>query len=347
MPNIPEQVRRQAEEADRMLYGSGESTPSQNDDGGTNTPSAEATPAVEPQESATPSTPATPATPSDQEGTPEPEPKESDGDYWRRRFEVIEGKYNAEVPQLHARLSDANRQIDQLKQELDQLKQQPQESEPSKPSLDNSALEASLQELENTYGSEFVAPFRQQQEYLQQLVSQNQSLGQTLEQLRNQVQDVSQRHERNEEDDFFERLGTVVPDWQQLNRDQDFINWVQEVEPLSGTPKVDLLNRARQELDADRAAKFFQDYKRERGIGQEQRDQERQQQKRQQKQRDLEKKVAPGETRAGDTPKQAPVYTRDRISQIYRDHALGRMSDEEFAQHEQAIREAQEQGTIK
>jgi len=355
---IPEQVRRQAERADELMKKWTEAdaqhetpTAEENQTPPSATPT-EQTPATPAEATATPEagTPSTPSTPVE---TPS---QETDAEYWKRRFEVMEGKYQSEVPQLHQQLQQSRQQMQDLQEQMEQLKgdrEQESQTPTEAPNLDTSNLEESLQVLENTYGPEFVKPFRDQENLLSTMQQRNQTLADELAQLKTQVQDVAQSRERDQEQEFFEALAREVPDWQRLNEDPGFIQWLQQVEPLSGQPMIQLLNQARQDLDANRAAQFFTSYKASTGQAPPSHQESNQpnpeaekERRSQERQQELERKIAPGETRAGEAPNQPPHYTRDRIAQVYRDYALGRMTDQEFAQHESAIREAQNNGTV-
>ncbi|HKJ87540.1 MAG TPA: hypothetical protein VKA48_03440, partial [Gammaproteobacteria bacterium] len=279
----------------------------------------------------------------------QPKDQETDAEYWKRRFEVMEGKYQAEVPQLHHQLQASNERISQLQEKMDQLQQEPQSQQRDEPQADPSGLEDAIRNAESVYGedNELVQALKAQQQHINTLEQRNERLAQQASEAANQVESVQQAQQKSQEDEFFDALNREVPDWKQLNEDPGYIQWLGQIEPYTGRPMLELLREARQSLDAPRVIAFFRNYKQAQGLesdpsAEKQRQQE---QKKQERQRDLERRTAPPETRAGDTPQAAPHYSRERIAQVYKDYALGRMSDEEFAQHESAIREAQKNGT--
>jgi len=65
-----------------------------------------------------------------------------------------------------------------------------------------------------------------------------------------------------EEEDYFEALEEAVPDIWTINKDPEFLNWLQGIDPLNNRPRQDLINEAQDRLDANRVAQFFKAWQR-------------------------------------------------------------------------------------
>lgn len=62
--------------------------------------------------------------------------------------------------------------------------------------------------------------------------------------------------------------GDGTPDWEKINYDQNFIDWLENVGQDSDEPRKNVLVRAYQRKDARKCAGFFNAYKREKGLPQ-------------------------------------------------------------------------------
>lgn len=61
---------------------------------------------------------------------------------------------------------------------------------------------------------------------------------------------------------FTSSLGTLVPDFKELNSDPKFLEWIKQPDEHSGLPRISLLRRAEGTRDVKRTSDFFNDYKR-------------------------------------------------------------------------------------
>lgn len=93
-----------------------------------------------------------------------------------------------------------------------------------------------------------------------------QLLAARLTPVQSQVAQVAAHVGRTAEQEFFHVVAARVPDWEALNTDAAFIDWLRNVEPLSGVPYQAILSNAREQLDAGRAVAVFDRYKAEAGV---------------------------------------------------------------------------------
>lgn len=128
---------------------------------------------------------------------------------------------------------------------------------------------------------------------------------------------------------FEERLGRLVPDWERLNYDQGFIDWLQ-----SSPARNKVFTEAASAMDVSTVAEFFIEYKKLSGKAADPRKAQ------------LNKQVAPGRGRAAPAAPEPEkkIWSRADIVQLYRDKA--KYSREEFAKLEKDLFAAQQQGRV-
>ena len=88
----------------------------------------------------------------------------------------------------------------------------------------------------------------------------------------------------------------AAPNWREINRNPRWLQWLQEIDSLSGRTRQQLLNDATAAGDAPRVIAFFRGFQQE--VGQ-----------------------APGRARPARPEK--PIYTRAQIAQLYSAHRKG------------------------
>jgi hypothetical protein len=266
------------------------------------------------------------------------EPPAPTADDWRQKYLTLQGMYNSTVPKLQADLKVANQQLTDLRKSLEH--QPAAAASAPKQYLTDKDLEdfdkdtidvmkrAARQEAEAQFGG-IIAQLQQQIASLQSTVVPK-------------MTQIEHQATLSREDQFTRSLDGLVPQWRQLNDDNQFLNWLDEVDELSGTPRQELLNAAVQTLDAGRAARFFTQYIRltaapvptpapTPGASAQ-----------------LEALVAPGKGRGGAPQSEKPPITRTFIAQFFRDVADKKYSTrpDEKARIEADIFAAQREGRV-
>ena len=232
-----------------------------------------------------------------------------DAAYWKNRFDVLEGKYRAEVP----RYADELRSLKQQIQQLEQQKTAVAEPEFKLPD-----------DLTSKYGEEFVRD-------IQKMIPQP-----NTKHLEEKVQKVEQKSYELQQRDFLDALGRAAPKWVTLNEDQGFLAWLAGMDDFSGMPRKAMFDEAAQRLDVSRVAAFFNAYS---GTG-------KSWDGKQTQTNSLASEVVPNTNRATQTPPGRKFWTSQEIAQFYEDKRMGKMSDAEFSRIEQDIFAAQREGRI-
>lgn len=245
------------------------------------------------------------------EAAPKPEQ-----DYWKNRFDVLQGKYNAEVPRM-------SQQISELTEKIESLKAKPEEPK----------TYVTPEQVEE-YGQDFVEFGRSVAR--EEIQTENDRLRSEIADLQAKIDGIEGRHQQSEQDRFYMDLNAKVPNWEQLNTDPEFLSWLGTVDPYAGASRHLLLKSAYDSMDADRVAYFFTSFTDSKPKPVE-------------PQAELEKQVAPPKKAKGtNAPPAKPVYTISQINQFYKDKKLGKFAgrEEEAGRIEADIFAAQNEGRI-
>lgn len=244
MAKLPQRVQAQLEAADALLQRA--NPPEQ-------TPEA-TTPPAEPQQHEPPAAQADPApvveTPS-QPSTPQVN--------WEHKFKTLQGLFNAEVPKLQNENKTLKSQLTELQQAVDQLKQGAVKETPSQSAAvdprDVDAFGADLVGMVQRVVQASLASVGAKVDAT--VVSFEKRLAAAEQALRGTSETVAVTAEEM----FFNRLSAAVPDWESVNADQRFLDWLGEVDPLMGQPRQAALDAAQKTLNAQRAVAVFQAFK--------------------------------------------------------------------------------------
>lgn len=213
--------------------------------------------------------------------------------------------------------------------------------------IDPNAFQLTDQERAD-YGDEFLGVVGKRA--MQEVFPVLESIRAENEQLKRQLSQVGSRVAQTSQLTLEQQLDSHLPDWRQVNHDQNFLNWLALTDPYSGVRKQDLLTAAYNSGDAGRVLAFFNGFlsdeaavdparaKPVNGGGAPPKV-------------PLETFAAPGRARttAGPTPPaEKPVISRDQISAFYAKVAAGhyRGNDAEKNRLEGMIFEAQREGRI-
>ena len=268
-----------------------------------------------------------------------PKPNVSE-ESWEVKYHSLRGKYDAEVPRLHADLREMKTQIAQLladkvaaeakaeaAQQAAKVQQQSLITE-----QDKEAFGPDLIDLIERATESKIATFREREADL---------VGQ-IKELKSQLGNVSERQVVSDKDRFLMALGQRVPDWEALNVDKGFLEWLQVLDPVYGLPRQAALTSAYEVLDVDRVAAIFNTYKQLVSPATT---------KARQNNQDLQRQVAPTRSRSSSTTatevQNNKIYTESEIQQFYNDWRRGYIDNDEAAKMEKEIHAAITQGRVR
>ena len=306
LPRAVIEAERKAEEALQRLQQARQPQQTQPEGG---------TPPGDPTPPNTESSGGIPAPQNESAPAPQNTPPAEGDDKWEARFKTLSGKYNAEVPRLHAAIKERDAKLNSLTEEVEALKAR---IEAPKESL------VKPEEV-NEFGEPLVDLIRRAAR------EEVQAKDSEIKDLKSKLESLMGTTAANVEVNFYDRLAAQVPDWRIVNDDPEFHSWLGEVDDLTGALRQDILLQAEEKRDADRVARFFKAFKKV------------QQDKSAASSTSLESQVAPEATRTPEVPKGKKLWTRAEIAEFYARDRRGEYTEEQAsaidAEIQLAIRE--------
>lgn len=328
MSNLPKQLQRQAAEVTRIET---EMAAAANEP-------ATPTDIVAPPPETPPAAPATP---------PTPPPVPDAGTDWEQRYRSLEGKYRAEVPRLHGELRELKASFSALETKLTATPAPAPapETPKAKPRL------VTAKDAE-TFGPDLLDVIkRQAQDIADELVAARESKVQTdikkladeNEALKQRLGDVTKTQEATSQDVYLTRLAKLVPDWETVNSDPEFLLWLDDVDPFTGLKRQAYLDSAFTALDHQRTAVLFDAWKRTKApastpapVPPEP--------------SEIQRQVTPGKSKSTPTPAADPsqrLWSTGEIEKFYDDVRHGRIKGDEVKRTEKEIDLAVSTGRIR
>ena len=261
-----------------------------------------------------------------------------------QRYKTLQGMYNAEVPRLHAEKRDMANRVSQLEQLLAGM-QQPKTEPVPKAEAPKLITDADVEE----YGDSIEVMRRVSKEETSAAEQKLKQLEKQIEALQTnvlpRVEQVAANQVKTSEQAFWSELSTTVPDWRDMNDNQDFQNWLLEIDPLTGISRQTYLEDAQRNLDVGRVTNFFNAWKGNNGS-----ESNAQPNRKAQSSNELKKQVSPGKGKSSGKPQSNSnkTYSPDDIKSFFDDVRKGnyRNKEEERDRIERDIFAAQRDGRI-
>jgi hypothetical protein len=147
-----------------------------------------------------------------------------------------------------------------------------------------------------------------------------------IQQLQRQNADLQARQVQEQRRRLDQQVATLVPDYQDIDRNPAWHQWLRGVDLMSGRIRQALLNEAIRNGDARRVELFFKQFQQQAG------------------QSSSSSRASGGRP----APSNKPVYTRDQIKQLHAQHLRGAYAgrEAEWARQEEDIIAASREGRI-
>lgn len=179
---------------------------------------------------------------------------------WEKRFKNLKRHHDTKVYELRrtiAHLTEKNlsleEEIDKLRQEMSELKAQSQEDLKSIIGENDEFLE-----IVGDDGAKSITKLVENA--TKPLIEEVNRLKQELRaEKKKSVEDMVAQQKRR----FLDALGSLVEDYEEINVDPKFIEYLNEPDPVSGRIRFELFKIAERAGDAKRVAEFFLDFKKE------------------------------------------------------------------------------------
>jgi hypothetical protein len=304
--------------------------------------SATTEPAAAPAEP-TAATPPKEVTPQGNEPTSQPASTPREDDTWKHKYDSMKGRFDRAQGQLH----QMSEQISGLHKTIASLQAAPKAAE-SRPAVEAERLLTAQEEQD--YGTEFldVVGKKAKETVSKELLE----LRSQVAELTTQLKGVGGVVASDAQARFFSDLDRGLSNWQDLNTNQDFIEWLALPDAYSGVIRHDLLNAAYERKDAPRTLAFFKGFLAEEAAVDPARLASQPAPAASAPGKvPLETFAAPGRAKstAASAPAEKPIIHRDQITRFYVDVAAGkyRGRDEEKNKHERMIFDAEKDGRIR
>lgn len=260
----------------------------------------------------------------------EPQGEEPEGEnVWKQRYNSLKGKYDKEIPSMAAQIRDLEQQLADRDQTIESLRSAPQQNS----TTEEKKTLATPEELEE-YGEDFVTFVQRIADTAAQRHTER--LTPRIEEIRGEVSKSGQQAAQNRVYTF---LDNNVPIWRERNRDPGFLGWLNDMDPMSGQPRKQLLLQAFEAGEAQRVANIFQAY----GPVEKQPDQSTSSKV------PLDQLAGPQRPAPAGQPQETPkpeTWSRADIEKFYTDVQKGKIKGEEKDKKERDLASAMADGRI-
>lgn len=314
--SVPPQVQHQMDQAQALhsdLYGAKETpAPAEN----TPDPVAEAPIDAAPEPTVTPEAPVTQVS-----------------DDFKHKYDVLRGKFDAEVPRLHAQLKERDALMQQMSERLAALEKSP---EPEK--KESLVTEKDVED----FGTDLVDMARRaaREEFRQESKTLIAAIDQRFNVFQQHLGTMQAKVVESEADTFWNRVMSVVPDWKAVDENPQWIEFLDSRIP--GTKKTRRQEAADAIADGDHALiKELVDIWRGDSAVTKRTEQNKQ------NQADLQRQVAPSTAKASAPPNQLKVWTAAEYEYIFSQKASQDMPEAKLSAMQADAQQAVTDGRIR
>ncbi len=185
----------------------------------------------------------------------EPE-KNGDVNFWRNKFNVVNGKLKAEVPRLSKELKITKQENIELKQKIEALNNNSTQGSHSGEQSVDALLNGLTQAERDEYGEELLAVMAK--------VAKNNTPKadtQVVDELKTYVDQQKDDDHSNQQASHLAAIDKAMPDWRAINAQETWLTWLEGVDPFSGIQRQKLLDNANQAFNAGQVIQIFQSFK--------------------------------------------------------------------------------------
>lgn len=192
---------------------------------------------------------------------PEPKKKETSDIDWKDRYSSLRSHHDGLVYELRSEVASLKEQLVSATKTINKL----QEAQVAAPKANTDYSDILSEEEKEVLGPEAVAALNKMTQ---------KAMESAVNPLKDQLNEEKQRRLSNEEREakdsrvkaqqiFLHRLGQLVPDYQEIDKDPNFVKWCDGLDIYSGVPRKVLFRRAESTGDVSRVAEFFVQYRNE------------------------------------------------------------------------------------
>ena len=194
-----------------------------------------------------------------------PPKKDTQLEALQHKFDVLQGKYNAEVPRLNQQVADAKATIEEKLRQIEDLETMPAEEEQEENELDLNDYEGFESEILNIVNKvNHLSSSKKDTATIKELKSKISELEKNSEKIaehESYINDKSTADIKRKEGKYFDELSTGVKDWEAVNNDPLFLDWLSKEDEFSGFTRQEILTKARQTLNSKKTIAVFNAFK--------------------------------------------------------------------------------------
>jgi len=230
-----------------------------------------------------------------------PKPVEDD---FKQKYSTLRGKYDAEVPRLHSQVKELTEKLNAIQKEAEARKKAESEKPKEKVSLvtdaDREEFGEELIDVQRRIAKEVASEYEDRFEKQEAIIK---ALQDKLDNTGNQVGEMS----------FSQKLHQLVPDFEQIDSDERWVEWLNGYDPMIRGPRRDQAQIAFNNGDAEAVAHYVKLFKDSIKPAEEP--------VRDTRQAELEKQVAPNRTanttKTQSAGKDAKVYSAREVEAVW------------------------------
>jgi hypothetical protein len=256
-----------------------------------------------------------PEAPAPEQEAPAPEQKAERTD-WKHKYSVLQGKYDAEVPRLNEELRESRTMLREQGDQINRLTATVESMKTLSQQTPEAPKELVTQEEIDQFGPDLIDIVKRVAQQTMEPYVENKvgEVKQSVQQVNENVASTREDVAKSARDRLYARLDAEVADWEALNKDPVFLEWLRGLpHELAEEPRGVALRRAFESNDANRVVKFFKSFQAEHVV--ENTDPgpaaSSEETPAEEPQQNLEELVAPGTPKTGSTD--APTEGNKRI----------------------------------
>lgn len=335
--SLPEQIQKQVDAAKSIIeqhYGTGEGGEKATQQGGENSAVPETTAAA--TEAVVKEAPQTQAA---------PQAEDENSPTYKQRWQSLQGQWQS----MRSQNEQLTSRVNQLEQLIVTMQSAPPVQQPGQTQPESYITPKDVED----YGQEMVefaqrvsrqenAELRGELERTQRVLMAMEQRLNGLQQVVPTVQKVAQTQRLTAEQEFFNGVASQVPQWETINANPQFHQWLLTPDPMTGITRQTYLEDAQRTLDVTRVVSIFRAFAPNAGTPA--------QAKPNTAASELERQISPGRTLAAGSPstQEAKRWSRAEITKLYEDHRKGTFKgrEAEFKELERDLFAAQRDGRI-
>jgi len=246
--SLPKQIQKQVTAAQKIIDQFEKDVPAGEEGLDPNAQSAETTdkqPADSGNESSAQTT---------QQASTQPAGEDENSPTYKQRWKTLEGQLRAAA----ARDQQWQGRVQQLEQLIATMQIAPTPKAEVPSAITAEDREAFGEDLVDLISRSAKATLEEENASLRNSVAE---LSNAVRSMQGTLPQVVQNQQLTADERFFSQLGTVVPDWNAINSSQPFIDWLLDVDPMTGITRQTYIAEAQRERDVSRVANIFNTWK--------------------------------------------------------------------------------------